>query len=96
MQTIDKQYLVNYVNANQVVWQKWDGLIEVSGANQPHNNPEFRESIEKCDIIEETERETMLETSFHDLAEWSTDTDMLILCDNEILLCIPKSSFNIE
>lgn len=91
--TIDKDVLIGYINLNQVAWQKWDGLIEVSNDATSPNYPEISDAVDKCERFKVVSRNEVLNTSFHDLTEWSTEDDVLVLGDEEILLCIPGHEF---
>lgn len=91
--TIDKDTLIGYINQNQVAWQKWDGLIEVSHDATSPNYPEISDAVAKCDRFKVVSPNEMLNTSFHDLTEWSTEDDVLVLGDEEILLCVPGHEF---
>lgn len=91
--TIDKDTLIDYINQNQVAWQKWDGLIEVSHNATSPNYPEISDAVDKCDRFKVVSPNEMLNTSFHDLTEWSTEDDVLVLGDEEILLCVPGHEF---
>ena len=90
---IDKDILISYINQNQVAWQKWDGLIEVSNNATSPDYPEISGAVDLCKVFNVVSRDEMLNTSFHDLAEWSTEDDVLVLGDSNMLLCFPAHEF---
>ena len=90
---IDKYTLIGYINNYQVAWQKWDGLVEVSHDASSHNYPEISAAVDKCGKFKVVGSDEMLNTYFHDLAEWSTKDDVLVLGNDNILLCIPRHEF---
>ena len=91
---IDKHVLIDYLSQNQVVWQKWDGLIEVSHEAAQLNNSEFIDAVEKCENFKKVDSNEIYTASFNELVDWSSENDALVICDDEILLCIPIHEFN--
>lgn len=90
---ICKTTLIDYINQNQVAWQKWGGLIEISHDATLPNCPDISNVVDKCEVFDVVSRDEMLRTPFHDLTEWSTEDDVLVLGDDNILLCIPAPEF---
>ncbi|MBR5803076.1 MAG: tetratricopeptide repeat protein [Bacteroidaceae bacterium] len=90
---IDKLKLVDYVKKNKIVYQKAEELIETIDEQQFQTLVEVISLMENCAIIGIVNREDMFDSCFKELAEWSTADDVLILVDNEILLCVPKNEY---
>lgn len=90
---ISKNSLIDYINQNQVTWQNWGGLIEVSHHVTLPYCPDINNVVDKCEVYDVVSRNEMLSSAFHDLAEWSTEDDVLVLGDDNILLCIPTLEF---
>ena len=92
--TIDKKILGKYICQNQIAWQKWDGLIEISHSI---GSPSYDELSALWGKMSEefavVTRDEILDTSFSQLAERSTENDVLILAGDEVLLCIPKFEY---
>lgn len=90
---ICKNTLISYINQNQVAWQKWGGLIEVShDATLPHC-PDISNVVDKYKVFDVVSRDELLIVPFQDPAEWSNENDVLVLGDDNILLCIPGHVF---
>lgn len=87
---IDKEKFINYVIDNQIVWQPCDGLIETGKGSEFSNIIDVAKAISESRDFEIVSRDQMLKGAFHDLAEWSTDTDVLILVSDDVLVCVPK------
>ena len=87
---IDKEKFLNYVKENQIVWQPSDGLIETGNGSDFSDIIDVVKAIEESSDFEIVSRNQMLEGTFHDLAEWSTATDVLILVSDDMLVCVPK------
>ena len=90
---LDKPKLINYVKENKIVCQKAEGFIEVIDDQQIKPYIEVVSLVENSVIIEMANREEMFDSCFEELAKWSTADDVLILVDNEVLLCIPKQEY---
>lgn len=90
---LDKPKLINYVKENKIVCQKDEGFIEVIDDQQIKPYIEVVSLVENSVIIEMANREEMFDSCFEELAKWSTADDVLILVDNEVLLCIPKQEY---
>lgn len=87
---IDKEKFLNYVIDNHIVWQPCDGLIETGEGSDFSNILDIVKAISETRDFEIVCRDQMLKGAFHDLAEWSTDTDVLILVSDDVLVCVPK------
>lgn len=90
---LDKPKLINYVKENKIVCQKAEELIEAIDDQQIQPHIEVISLVENSVIIEMANREEMFDSCFEELAKWSTADDVLILVDNEVLLCIPKQEY---
>ncbi len=99
--TIQKhiQKLIEYVKTNEVAWQKCDSLIEFSHVEgyefteteKNEYDVKFNEMLaalmnaEVCHVFNPKKDDWR---GFEYLIEWSEAKDLLILIDNELLLCI--------
>ena len=91
--------LIDYVEKNEVAWQICDSLIEFSSAKGYEFTDEHKQGYEvknndmlsvlanakECQVFNP---ETDDCAGFEDLTEWSECKGLLILVDNELLLCI--------
>lgn len=91
---IEKLRLKEYIAKEQFAWHEWDGVMNFT---QGCDTPDYKEAVNavpSCNNYQVITRSEMLDTSFHDLAEWSRgDNDVLVLGDDSVLICIPKSQF---
>ena len=86
--------LSEYIANEQLVWQNWDGLIDFTPSVGFVEYDRAKREILSPKSYRLVSREQMLNTNFHDLAEWSrSENDVLLLGDDAVLICIPKSLF---
>lgn len=94
MVNIEKAILKKYIAKEQVAWQEWDGVMNVSHGE---STPDYEDAVKvilNCNTFNADDREGMLKSSFHSLADWSTKNDVLLLGDDFVLICIPKFLFD--
>lgn len=93
------QNLIEFVKTNEVAWQKCDSLIDFSHAEgyeiteEERNeyevkNNEMLDALANAEICQVFNPKKDDWGGFEDLVEWSEGKDLLILIDNELLLCI--------
>lgn len=93
------QNLIEFVKTNEVAWQKCDSLIEFSHAEgyeiteEERNeyevkNNEMLDALANAEVCQVFNPKKDDWGGFEDLVEWSEGKDLLILIDNELLLCI--------
>lgn len=96
---ISIQQLLEYVERNEVAWQKCDTLIEFSRAEgyelsedekdiyDIHNNEMLHiiKNANKCVLFNPEVDDT---SCFEDIIEWSEYKDILVLVDDTLMLCI--------
>lgn len=86
-----KKFL-DYIKNNEVIYQVCDGLIEVSNAGNTENRNALTDFFKKAICIEAFQKnDVIIQESFADLNNWSTDDDtLLLLQDVGVLVCVPK------
>lgn len=90
---IHPQRLFEYALRNEIACQKFDSLMEFSCPQNDMKECDIRESeiinilrnANQC-IVFDPKKENC--SGFEELIEWSQEKDLLILIDNELLLCI--------
>lgn len=95
---IPTQQLAEFVMKNEMAWQMRDFLIGFTCAEGNELSVEEKEygyennqmfsilaDAKNCKIFDS---ELGARKGFEDLIEWSVDYDLLVLVDNELLLCI--------
>jgi hypothetical protein len=92
---IDKDRLAEYLFKEEVAWQEWDGIMDVThGFGSPEYEKAEKEILSH-DSFHVVSRDEMLNTAFHTLADWSHgDKDILMQGDDSVLVCIPKFMFD--
>ena len=83
--------ICNIVSCKEVVFQEIDCLIEVAHGTGDRKSENLSRVIMHAQNIGIVKRKEMMQSSFSEIAEWSTDSDVLILIDNKLLICIPES-----
>lgn len=82
------------VENEEVVYQFCDELIEVSGdadENQMQNRRKLSSCIDNSGTLEICEPEEIEDTGFSEIANWSTEEDVLILIDEkDLIICVNK------
>lgn len=101
--TIDKNILSSYIENNQVEFQFSDGLVEFTSADGFYDEMDVECDILKrvvemkmaiieaneIKIVEATEFMEDHDDAFYEFARWTTGKDLLLLVDNQLLVCIP-------
>ena len=99
---IQPQALFEYVDANEVVWQGRGSLIEVTRDKDYHFAKDEKAeydvvNAELLDILKRAQQCRVFDPAtddclgFEDLVRWSISDDLLVVIDDEVLLCIAKS-----
>lgn len=85
--------LLDYVKQEEVVWQEFGSLMEVSYAHDSERAEDSKDeylyatlsSASECTIFDAESEEG---EGFEDLIGWSHPSDLLVKVDDDILLCI--------
>ena len=90
--TIAKDTLREYVKRNEVVFQTFDGLIEVANEAEKENREELLAYFDKASSVEVYQKgHRFIKDEFADLDGWATDDDVMFLLQNiGVLICVPK------
>ncbi len=104
MKSISRKKILEYIDHEEIAFQFGDGLMGITHPDGDYSDDDFAQSMAKdieemkkfisdslsidavCkeDIVSEND-----EFGFNEFAEWSKDTDLLILVDRGLLLCLP-------
>lgn len=84
--------LRRYVEQNEVVYQFCGELVEVSNATEKENKETLLGYFRSANRVEVyTKLDRWAKDGWPELAEWSTDDDVLFLLDGVgVMICIPK------
>ena len=90
--TVSIERLYNYVSNNEVVYQFCGELMEVSNDTEKENKETLLGYFRGANRVEiYTKQDRFVADNWEELADWSTEDDMLFLLDGiGVLLCIPK------
>lgn len=104
MKTISRNILLDYIGHEEIAFQFGDGLMCITRLDGDYGDDDLTQSmaedilemrkyiansrsinvVNENDVISEND-----ELGFNKFAEWSKDTDLLILVDKGPLLCLP-------
>ena len=104
MKQIYRKKLLDYIEQEEIAFQFGDGLMCITHPDGDYGDEELAQSMAndieemkkfiadshsisvvcKEDIASEND-----ELGFNEFADWSKDTDLLILVDDGLLLCLP-------
>ena len=104
MEKISRKKLLDYIVHKEVAFQFGDGLMCITHPDGDYSDEDLAQSMAKDikemrnyianshsinvvheeDVVSEND-----ELGFNEFAEWSNDTDLLILVDKGLLLCLP-------
>lgn len=89
---ITADILQKYVEANEVVFQFCGELVEVSNDTEKENKETLLRYLRRGDRVEVyTKQDRWAKDGWSELADWSTDDDVLFLLDGVgVMICIPK------
>ena len=92
MQHITANTLQAYVEANEVVYQFCGELMEVSNGTEKENKETLLDYFRRANRVElYTKHDRWAKDGWPELADWSTDDDVLFLLDGVgVMICIPK------
>lgn len=84
--------LRRYVEQNEVVYQFCGEFVEVSNATEKENKETLLGYFRSANRVEVyTKHDRWAKDGWPELAEWSTDDDVLFLLDGVgVMICIPK------
>jgi len=90
--TVSIKRLTNYVKSNEVVYQEFGGLVEVSNDKESENKSRLINYLDNAATVEIYEKgHWFIKDDFCELDSWSTDNDVLfLLSPMGILVCTPK------
>lgn len=90
--SVEINKLKNYIQHDEVVYQRFGELVEVSNDNEAENRTSLLEDLKKASSVEAYEKgDQFISEDFNDLDSWSTKDDVLILLQLQgTLICIPK------
>ena len=104
MKKISREKLLNYIEHEEIAFQFGDGLMCITHPDGDYGDEDLAQSMAK-DIedmrnyiadsrsINVVYKENVVsendELGFNEFADWSKDTDLLILVDKGLLLCLP-------
>lgn len=91
---ISRNALLEYIESEQVAFQFGDGLMTFTHTGDDFETEDVRSFVSvSFEIKEVLALEVITDGDgygFNELAKWSQDSDMLILVDKTLLLCLPK------
>lgn len=92
MKNITADTLRNYIEVNEVVYQFCGGLMEVSNDAEIDNKENLLKKFRRANRVEVyTKHDRWAKDGWPELADWSTDDDVLFLLDGVgVMICIPK------
>ena len=84
--------LQKYVETNKAVCQFCGKLVEVSNDTEKENKETLLRYLRRGDCVEVyTKQDRWATDGWSELADWSTDDDVLFLLDGVgVMICIPK------
>lgn len=105
MKTISRKELLDYIEHEEIAFQFGDGLMCITHPDGDYGDEDLAQSmardieemkqfiadsqnisvVHKEDVVSEGDK-----LGFNEFADWSTDTDLLILVDKSLLLCLPN------
>ena len=105
MKTISRKKLLDYIEHEEIAFQFGDGLMCITHPDGDYGDEDLAQSmardieetkqfiadsqnisvVHKEDVVSEGDK-----LGFNEFADWSTDTDLLILVDKSLLLCLPN------
>ena len=104
MKTISQNKLLDYIEQEEIAFQFGDGLISITHPDGDYGDDDLAQSMandieEMKKFIADSHNISVVrkeevasendELGFNEFADWSKDTDLLILVDDGLLLCLP-------
>lgn len=82
----------NYIMKNDVVYQRYGELMEVSNDGEESNRTSLLKDLDNACCVEIYHKsDKFITEDFHDIDAWSKDDDVLFLIEAiGTLVCIPK------
>ena len=104
MKTISRKKLLDYIEHEEIAFQFGDGLMCITHPDGNYGDDDLAQSmaddikemrkyiadsrsinvVHEEDVVSEND-----ELGFNEFADWSKETDLLILVDDGLLLCLP-------
>lgn len=87
-----KDKLQQYIKGNEVVYQKFNGLIEVSNIVETENRENLLKVFDTNPVVQIYKKDDQfIAEDFQELNDWSKEDDVLFLLSPAgILICIPQ------
>ena len=104
MKQISRKKLLDYIEQEEIAFQFGDGLICITHPDGDYGDDDLAQSMandieEMKKFIADSHNISVVrkeevasendELGFNEFADWSKDTDLLILVDEGLLLCLP-------
>lgn len=87
-----KDNLQQYIKDNEVVYQEYEGLIEVSNVVETENRDNLLKALNTNPVVQTYKKDDQfIAEDFQELNNWSKEDDVLFLLSPVgILICIPQ------
>ena len=98
--------LLTYVESSQVAFQFIDGLMTFTKLDDGYDSNdtscasydavnEMILCLSGCQELSAVEKKELIQLNlgFYDLLQWSKNSDVLILADNKLLICLPRKDY---
>lgn len=104
MNIISRKKLLDYIEHEEIAFQFGDGLMNITHPDGDYGDEVFAQSIaydfeEMKQFIADSQNISVVqkddiaskgdEFGFNEFVYWSIDTDLLILVDKDLLICLP-------
>lgn len=103
MKEISREALLEYIKTEEIAFQFIDGLMVFT---KPHTNvyldeydenevEDMKTAIKDCKTLKVVKPNDIMNHEYHDIgfnefARWSQPLDLLVLVDDNLLLCLPN------
>lgn len=91
---ISRDALLEYIESEQVAFQFGDGLMTFTQTSDDVESEDLKTFVSASFEIKEVSVSDIIikdeGNGFNELTKWSQDSDILILVDKTLMLCIPK------
>lgn len=84
--------LRQFVESNEVVYQEFENVIEISNDQNPQNRKALLDCFKHVSSVEVYQKgSAFIHEPFEELDKWATDEDLLFLLELiGVLICIPR------
>ena len=83
---MNKEILIRLARKGALAFQEIDNLLETTD----EGTERLIQLLKEADNLSIVSREDMLESAYDELAQWSIESDTLILADSGVLICLPE------